>query len=140
VETAECAKRYAGEFYDSATGLYYLRARYYDSEIGRFISEDSYTGEKNDPLSLNLYTYCVNNPIMYTDPSGHRVDVYGPRGEQKEKTTKVTSSKETKTDTKKTSTNSATPTKPTSTTSISNNLSKASNIISKYSKNPDRKF
>jgi len=38
----------------------------------RFISEDTYRGQKNDPLSLNLYTYCGNNPIIYDDPSGHK--------------------------------------------------------------------
>jgi hypothetical protein len=37
----------------------------------RFITEDTYRGKKNDPLSLNLYTYSVNNPIKYIDPSGH---------------------------------------------------------------------
>jgi len=37
----------------------------------RFLTEDSYTGERNDPLSLNRYTYCVNNPMKYYDPSGH---------------------------------------------------------------------
>lgn len=37
----------------------------------RFISEDSYKGDVKDPLSLNLYSYCVGNPIKYTDPSGH---------------------------------------------------------------------
>jgi len=63
--------RYAGEFYDSETGLYYLRARYYDPYIGRFISEDSYWGEDSNPLSLNLYTYAHNNPIKYIDPAGH---------------------------------------------------------------------
>ena len=56
--------RYAGEFYDSETGLYYLRARYYDPYIGRFISEDSYWGEDSNPLSLNLYTYAYNNPVL----------------------------------------------------------------------------
>ena len=66
-----CSIRYAGEFYDGETGLYYLRARYYNPYIGRFISEDSYLGEDSDPLSLNLYAYCSNNPIMYTDPTGH---------------------------------------------------------------------
>ncbi|MHB8066091.1 MAG: polymorphic toxin type 47 domain-containing protein, partial [Ruminiclostridium sp.] len=45
--------------------------RYYDPNIGRFISEDSYWGEDENPLSLNLYTYCANDPIRYTDPSGH---------------------------------------------------------------------
>ena len=62
---------YAGYQYDSETGLYYLNSRYYDSKIARFLSEDTYTGDPNDPLSLNLYTYCINNPIMYTDPTGH---------------------------------------------------------------------
>lgn len=63
--------RYAGEFFDAEVGLYYLRARYYDPYIGRFISQDSYWGEDNNPLSLNLYTYANNNPIMYVDPTGH---------------------------------------------------------------------
>ncbi|MHB8063419.1 MAG: RHS repeat-associated core domain-containing protein, partial [Ruminiclostridium sp.] len=44
VETSSNAIRYSGEFMDSETGLYYLRARYYDPNIGRFISEDSYWG------------------------------------------------------------------------------------------------
>ncbi len=65
------AIRYAGEFYDEETGLYYLRARFYDPSIGRFISEDSYWGEDRNPLSLNLYTYAHNNPIRFIDPSGH---------------------------------------------------------------------
>ena len=60
----------AGEMYDDETGLYYLRARYYDPSVGRFISKDSVEGSITNPLSLNLYTYCVNNPIIYTDPSG----------------------------------------------------------------------
>jgi RHS repeat-associated protein len=64
--------RYAGEFFDKETGLYYLRARYYNPYIGRFISEDSYWGEDENPLSLNLYTYCSNDPIRYLDPTGHR--------------------------------------------------------------------
>ncbi|WP_179233010.1 RHS repeat-associated core domain-containing protein [Paenibacillus rigui] len=67
------AIRYAGEFMDVETGLYYLRARYYDPYTGRFMSQDSYWGEDTNPLSLNLYTYGHNNPIMYIDPSGHSV-------------------------------------------------------------------
>ncbi len=63
--------RYAGEFYDAETGLYYLRARYYDPYIGRFISEDSYWGEDINPLSLNLYTYAHNDPVQHIDPTGH---------------------------------------------------------------------
>lgn len=65
------AFRYCGEYFDAETGTIYLRARYYDPTIGRFISRDSVTGENTDPLSLNLYTYCHNNPIIGTDPSGH---------------------------------------------------------------------
>jgi hypothetical protein len=39
--------------------------------VGRFISEDTYEGDINDPLTLNLYTYVHNNPLRYTDPSGN---------------------------------------------------------------------
>jgi len=63
---------YAGYQYDPETGLYYLNARMYDPVTARFIQEDSYLGERNDPLSLNLYTYCHNEPMMYSDPTGHR--------------------------------------------------------------------
>ncbi len=68
---------YRGYEYDSETGLYYLNARYYDSETARFLTEDTYRGEKNDPLSLNLYTYCKNNPLKYTDPTGHSAVDFG---------------------------------------------------------------
>jgi RHS repeat-associated protein len=64
--------KYAGEVLDEETGLYYLRARYYDPEVGRFINEDTYEGELTNPLSLNLYTYVENNPLIYFDPFGHR--------------------------------------------------------------------
>ena len=56
------------------------RARYYDPHTGRFVSEDTVRGvsrkypngqELVDPLSLNLYTYCHNNPVRFVDPSGH---------------------------------------------------------------------
>ena len=67
---------YAGYQYDKETGLYYLNSRYYDPIIARFLSEDTFAGNPNDPLSLNLYTYCKNDPIKYVDPSGH-VTVYG---------------------------------------------------------------
>jgi len=53
------------------TGLYYINSRYYDSKITQFLSKDTYTGDPNDPLGLNLYTYCANNPIKYKDPTGH---------------------------------------------------------------------
>ncbi|BDD38991.1 DNRLRE domain-containing protein [Streptococcus ruminantium] len=61
---------YNGEARD-VTGLDYLRARYYDSQTGTFLTADSYQGSRTDPLSHNLYTYVQNNPANYTDPSGH---------------------------------------------------------------------
>ncbi|KAI7261218.1 hypothetical protein KC345_g9835 [Hortaea werneckii] len=64
IETYAESIRYGGEYYDGETGLYYLRARYYDPYIGRFLSEDSYWGEDNNPLSLNLYTYANNDPVQ----------------------------------------------------------------------------
>ena len=62
---------YAGYQYDEESGLYYLNARYYDSMTARFLTEDTYGGRAGDPLSLHRYTYCANNPLRYTDPSGH---------------------------------------------------------------------
>ena len=46
-------------------------APYYDPVIGRFTQEDTYRGDITNPLSLNLYTYCENNPVNFLDPSGH---------------------------------------------------------------------
>ncbi|MEK4852832.1 RHS repeat-associated core domain-containing protein [Paenibacillus sp. FSL H7-0756] len=63
--------KYTGEVYDQETGLYYLRARYYDPSMGRFLNEDTYEGQITNPLSQNLYTYVHNNPLIYTDPTGH---------------------------------------------------------------------
>ncbi len=71
IETVACSIRYSGEYMDSETGLYYLRSRYYDPYTGRFTSEDTYRGQDENPLSVNLYTYCTNDPIQFVDPSGH---------------------------------------------------------------------
>ena len=62
---------YTGGIYDQSTGLYYLNARYYDPEDGRFMTEDSYRGEIMNPETGHLYVYCTNNPVNYVDPSGH---------------------------------------------------------------------
>jgi len=63
--------RFTGKELDQGTGLYFYGARYYDPEIGRFITPDSIVQAPYDPQSLNRYTYCRNNPVKYTDPTGH---------------------------------------------------------------------
>lgn len=70
-ESDDNAFRYCSEYYDAETGTIYLRTRYYNPSTGRFISRDSFAGRRADPLSLNRYTYCSNNPVRYIDPSGH---------------------------------------------------------------------
>ncbi|UQZ32242.1 hypothetical protein C2I18_00985 [Paenibacillus sp. PK3_47] len=77
VEGTSNSFKYTGEVYDAETGLYYLRARYYDPSMGRFLNEDTYEGQIDNPLSQNLYTYVVNNPLIYSDPTGHRHEM-GP--------------------------------------------------------------
>lgn len=62
---------YSGERYNCLSELQYLRARWYDTELGRFISEDSYLGTQTEPLTRNRYAYTCNNPVNYVDPSGH---------------------------------------------------------------------
>ena len=63
--------RYRGYYCDAETGLYYLKTRYYDPEIDRFMTIDGI--EYLDPETingLNLYAYCNNNPVMNIDPNG----------------------------------------------------------------------
>ena len=70
--------RYCGEYFDVETGTVYLRDRYYQPKTGRFTQEDPYWRMQSllehDPQGLNLYLYCVNNPILYKDLTG--LDVY----------------------------------------------------------------
>ncbi len=64
--------RYRGYYYDEGTKLYYLNSRYYNPLWRRFISPDdtAYMDAEN-PIGLNLYAYCYNDPVNYSDPSGH---------------------------------------------------------------------
>jgi RHS repeat-associated protein len=66
-----------GEQYDPDLGLYYLRARFYDSVSGRFWSADSWEGDENSPLTLHKYLYTEGNPINRVDPSGKFGVVFG---------------------------------------------------------------
>ena len=64
--------RYRGYYYDTETGLYYLKTRYYDPEVGRFLNIDSLDYADPETINgLNLDAYCNNNPILYVDPTGH---------------------------------------------------------------------
>lgn len=64
--------RYRSYYYDTDLNLYWLTTRYYDPEVGRFISPDHYSYLDYQKLhGLNLYAYSKNNPVMYYDPSGH---------------------------------------------------------------------
>jgi RHS repeat-associated protein len=62
-------KLFTSQILDS-TGLYYYNARYYDPSIGRFISPDTIVPNPMNPQSLNRYSYCLNNPLKYIDPTG----------------------------------------------------------------------
>ena len=57
--------KYNAQMADELTGLYYLRARYYNASLGRFTQEDTIYND-----GLNLYAYCNSDPVMYSDPSG----------------------------------------------------------------------
>ena len=67
--------RYRGYYFVSRIGLYYLTTRFYDYTTGRFINADVPSICFDDGLTLpegcNLYSYCLNNPISYVDPTGH---------------------------------------------------------------------
>ncbi|MDO8444571.1 MAG: RHS repeat-associated core domain-containing protein [Deltaproteobacteria bacterium] len=63
--------KYTGQELDSETGLYFYNARYYDPQLGRFISADSIIPDPGDPQSFNRYSYVRNNPINLIDPTGH---------------------------------------------------------------------
>ena len=62
---------YTGEYYDAASNLYYLRARYMNPSTGNFLTMDTYEGSIYDPDTLHKYMYANGNPVMYTDPTGN---------------------------------------------------------------------
>ena len=68
--------RYKGYYYDAETGFYYLQSRYYDPGICRFINADVYcdTGT-GTTLSTNMFAYCENDPVNYTDRFGFSVSI-----------------------------------------------------------------
>jgi len=71
VSGAEPMYGYTGEYRESTPNLVYLHARWYDPTIGRFLSPDDRLGRLSMPQDQNRYAYVVNNPMAYTDPTGH---------------------------------------------------------------------
>lgn len=64
--------RYRGYYYDSETGMYYLQSRYYDPDLGRFISADDFDClTTSNFFSVNAYAYCWNSPIAFKDSEGN---------------------------------------------------------------------
>jgi RHS repeat-associated protein len=61
--------KFTGEALDPQTGLYYLRARYYDPAVATFLSKDRFAGFARAPITTN-YSYADGNPLKYTDHSG----------------------------------------------------------------------
>jgi len=69
--TDSTRQKFTGHERDSESGLDFAQARYCSSATGRFMSADSVMGSMSNPQSLNLYIYVLNNPLYYTDPTGH---------------------------------------------------------------------
>ena len=72
--------KYRGYQFDNETGLYYVSSRYYDPEVGRWMSPEPnvYKGEFDSGaglLAYNVYAYCANNPVMLMDQSGESITV-----------------------------------------------------------------
>ena len=64
--------RYRSYYYDTETNLYFLKTRYYDPEIGRFMTIDDISYLDPDSINgLNLYAYCLNNPVFAVDYNGN---------------------------------------------------------------------
>ncbi|MBI4330312.1 MAG: RHS repeat-associated core domain-containing protein, partial [Chloroflexi bacterium] len=81
------AQKFTGQRLDDAAGFYYYGGRYYDQGLARFISADPITPRPSDPQGLNRYSYVLNNPLRYVDPTGFEPDdgpvvipFYGPPG------------------------------------------------------------
>lgn len=70
-ESPQATRRFTGQRFDPETQLYAFNARYYDPTLGRFTSADTLVPDSQTHLGFNRYAYAKDNPIRYTDPSGH---------------------------------------------------------------------
>ena len=62
--------RYRGYYYDTETRLYYLKSRYYDPAVKKFLNVDGLVSTSVEDAAKNMYAYCLNNPVIYADPDG----------------------------------------------------------------------
>ena len=71
--STQSANRFAftGHIWDTETGLYNAKARYFDPKLGRFLTQDSFLGTQDNPPSLHRYLYGYANPVRYVDPTGN---------------------------------------------------------------------
>jgi RHS repeat-associated protein len=67
---------FTGHIYDNETGLYDAKARYFDPKLGRFLTQDSYLGQIDEPPSLHRYMYAADRPTFFVDPTGHGNDTW----------------------------------------------------------------
>ena len=63
--------RYRGYYYDTETRLYYLKSRYFDPQVKRFLNADGYAATGQSILGNNMFAYCDNNPVNRADSTGH---------------------------------------------------------------------
>ena len=64
--------RYRGYVYDTETEYYYLRSRYYNPEVGRFLNADALVSTGQGFEGNNMFAYCGNNPVRYSDKAGYK--------------------------------------------------------------------
>ena len=67
---------FTGEQWDADLGMYFLRARYLNTNTGRFHSQDTYEGRSGEPLTLHKHLYAHGNPVMFVDPSGQFIPIW----------------------------------------------------------------
>jgi RHS repeat-associated protein len=67
-------KLFTGQRQITELGIYHYQARFYSPKLGRFLSADTIIPDPTNPQHLNRFSYVTNNPLRYTDPTGHRLD------------------------------------------------------------------
>ena len=76
LNVTEFDRAYSGHEMPDASGLINMNGRVYDPALARFLSPDPFIQNPNSAQSYNRYSYCSNNPLKYTDPSGYRMSAY----------------------------------------------------------------